>query len=234
MFNPKPVITRLPIHDDQICLVIDDVMLNPTAWVSEAVARRDQFRAAGVNAYPGIELAMPVEITQALVDFFALYVNRHFGIRRIHSSHSRLALVTQAPDTLQPRQCICHRDGVNVAPANRMLASVVYLQTEDLGGTSFYRPRRSPQETAQLIHDSAVMPMDSFTQKYGIARGYLTESNEWFEKTASVPAKFNRMIAYDGMVFHSGDIRQPERMSPDPATGRLSLNGFFTGRRRLA
>ena len=234
MFNPRPQITRLPLYDDQFCLIIDDVLLNPKAWVAEAVARRAQFRMAGVNAYPGVELAMPAEITQALVEFFALYVNRHFGLRRIHSSHSRLAMVTQAPETLQPRQCICHRDGVNVAAQDRMLASVIYLQAEDLGGTSFYRPKQNPQDTAQLIHDSAVLPMDLFAHKYQIARAYMIQGNDWFEKIASIPAKFNRMIAYDGMVFHSGDIVAPERMTDDPATGRLSLNGFFTGRRQLA
>jgi hypothetical protein len=49
-----------------------------------------------------------------------------------------------------------------------------------------------------------------------------------------VPAKWNRLIFYDGGMLHSGDIRKPERMSPDPRVGRLTLNGFFTSRRRAA
>ncbi|MFY8123555.1 MAG: DUF6445 family protein [Silanimonas sp.] len=40
------------------------------------------------------------------------------------------------------------------------------------------------------------------------------------------------MIVYSGTVFHSGEIAHPERLSDDPAIGRLTINGFFTCRRR--
>jgi hypothetical protein len=39
------------------------------------------------------------------------------------------------------------------------------------------------------------------------------------------------LIFYDGMLFHAGDIRTPDRLSDDPAVGRLTLNGFFTCRK---
>jgi hypothetical protein len=44
-------------------------------------------------------------------------------------------------------------------------------------------------------------------------------------------AAWNRMIFYDGGLFHSADISQPSLNSADPRTGRLTLNGFFTCRR---
>ena len=49
----------------------------------------------------------------------------------------------------------------------------------------------------------------------------------------TIEPKWNRLIFYDGDVFHSGDIRAPERLSDDPAVGRLTLNGFFTGTRPI-
>ncbi|MEO7432656.1 MAG: DUF6445 family protein [Dokdonella sp.] len=70
--------------------------------------------------------------------------------------------------------------------------------------------------------------------RHGIAAGYMTGSNRWFNQTASVPARWNRMIFYDGAVLHSGDIGAPEKLDGDPGRGRLTLNGFFVSRRHAA
>jgi hypothetical protein len=48
-----------------------------------------------------------------------------------------------------------------------------------------------------------------------------------------VPARFNRLIFYLGTLFHTGEIAHPELLVRDPRCGRLSLNGFFTCRRRI-
>ena len=58
----------------------------------------------------------------------------------------------------------------------------------------------------------------------------MREGNPWFERTAAVPARFNRLIVYRGDLFHSGDIARPDLLSADPALGRLTVNGFFTCR----
>lgn len=39
---------------------------------------------------------------------------------------------------------------------------------------------------------------------------------------------WNRMIFYDGRLFHSGGVGGARALTGDPATGRLTLNGFFT------
>jgi hypothetical protein len=62
----------------------------------------------------------------------------------------------------------------------------------------------------------------------------MTASNAFFEKVATVPARWNRMIFYTGTIFHSGEIVHPQLLSDDPRTGRLTLNGFFTCRRSVA
>jgi hypothetical protein len=50
----------------------------------------------------------------------------------------------------------------------------------------------------------------------------------------AVPAKWNRLIFYDGDVFHTSDIREAGKLSDDPDSGRLTLNGFFTCSRRAS
>lgn len=234
MFNPRPIIQVLPISENQSCYVIDDFLTDPSACVELAELHRSDFREAASNAYPGIELPMSQDVNQALINFFSTYINRRFGIRKIKGSYSRLSMVTKKPEQLMPCQWICHRDGVSVPADERMLASVLYLfKDESLGGTSIYRPKHDQIKTAALIHDANSMASKAFSAKYGITPGFMTESNDWFEKIITVEARWNRMVIYDSMVFHSGDILRPEAMTADPRTGRLSLNGFYRGRRSL-
>ena len=62
----------------------------------------------------------------------------------------------------------------------------------------------------------------------------MTASNAYFERIATVPAAWNRLIFYDGGLFHSAHIEQPALLASDPTRGRLTLNGFFTCRRHSA
>lgn len=233
MFNPAPRVELLPIVDDQVCLVIDDALLEPERWVANAVARRADFAMAPFNAYPGLEFHLPSELSARLDDYFRLHARRRLGARRTLQMYSRLSLVTLAPQQLAPVQWLCHRDRFNVLPGQRALASVAYLfRDESLGGTSFFRPRRGAAETEALMRQAASAKdpaaAEGFSASTGVQRGYLTESNDWFEHVCTVPARWNRLIFYDGSLFHSPDIRAPGRLSDDPAAGRLTLNGFFT------
>ncbi len=234
MFNPQVRIREIPLGNGQVCCVIDDILANPEAWVEQAVHNHAAFCEAPGNAYPGIELPVPAAINEALTSYFSTHINRRFGIRRITRSHSRLSMVTKRPEQLRPLQCICHRDGVSVPAGERMLASVLYLfPDETLGGTTLYRPIRPDAEIAALQRDAGQLSFADFSDKYGIQPGYMTGGNDWFEPLLNLPARWNRMVIYDGMTFHSGDIHHPERMNDDPRSGRLSLNGFYAGRRTL-
>ena len=103
-----------------------------------------------------------------------------------------------------------------------------------LGGTSFYRPRIGPAEVERLVADSASMDAAAFGARYGLAPGYMSGGNAFFERVAQVPAAWNRMIVYDGSLFHSADVDPSAGLSADPARGRLTLNSFVTCRRAAA
>ena len=85
-----------------------------------------------------------------------------------------------------------------------------------------------------MLADAAALDPPVFRTKYGLPGGYMTASNAWFEKVLTVPARFNRLIVYEGTLFHSGEIAHPELLDADPRRGRLSLNGFFICTRSLA
>ena len=97
-----------------------------------------------------------------------------------------------------------------------------------LGGTSFYAPTQDAAVTDRLVHDSCTLDNESFTARHGIKPGYMSGSNAYFREIGRVEARWNRMLFYDGFIFHSGNISTPQALVDDPMSGRLTLNGFFT------
>ncbi len=231
IFNPDAKVQAIALEGGRPCLLVDDFLLDPQAWVERAVAFHAHFSTPRGNAYPGRELLLPEQVTHALTEALRPWFKQYFGVRRVLDANGRLSLLTRQPAQLEPRQWICHRDRLRVAPGRIALASVLYLfQDELLGGTSLYRPRQDAAFTDRLVHDSCTLAPADFAGKYALRQRYMTGPNAYFEEVLSLPAKWNRLLLYDGMVFHSGTIRQPERLCDDPLNGRLSLNGFFTGR----
>jgi Family of unknown function (DUF6445) len=231
-FNPDPQIQGIRFPNGQACFIIDNALVNPEVLVQLAKDKAGEFQTASFNAYPGVQLPMAADITR-LDEFFTLYIRNLVNARRTVRMHNRLAMVTMPPEQLQPRQWMPHRDSAGLDPGQCIAASVLYLfHDESLGGTSFFMSKKSAAETSLLVHDSGTIGRDAFAQKYDITPGYCIESNDYFEKLYTVPAKWNRMVFYDGSIFHSGDIPHPEKMNADPLTGRLTLNGFFTCTRK--
>lgn len=234
-FSPRAESRLLAVDGRPICHVVDGALDNPAEWRAFAVAARAAFADAPHNAFPGPELRLPDDVAAGLGDYFDQRFRASFEGRRTERFHARLSMAARAPADLQPWQWQPHVDQLATAPGQVVAASVLYLFDDPaLGGTAFYRPRRPAPDTLAMIEDSGRLPPADFSAKHGVVPGYLVESNAWFEKVARVPAAFNRLIVYSGTLFHSGDIAHPERLSLDPAVGRLTLNGFFTCRRRAA
>jgi hypothetical protein len=230
-FNPEPTISAVSLPGGNEALVVDDVLLDPDGLVQWAL--RQDFRPPEGFPYPGLILPGPAGLSARLVDWFAQRARTRLGARRTLEHDVRLSMVTTPPSQLEPCQWQCHRDRVSTDPAVLYVGSVLYLFRDPaMGGTSFYVPRRSPEVTDLILFESQVLGAEAFTARYGMRAGYMAGSNAWFECVASVPAAWNRMILYDAGIFHSGDIGRPERLSADPLTARLSLNGFFVCRRR--
>jgi hypothetical protein len=230
-FNPQPTVEVVALGANARCFVVDDALANPDALRALAIAQRAQFRQAPFNAYPGIEWPAPAAIEDALAEFFRRHVQPLSALRRLERMNARLAMVTLPPEQLQPRQWIPHRDSAWIDPAHAIAASVLYLfEDPALGGTAFYAPRHPDHLIARFVHDSGVLDADAFAAKYPVARGYPQRSDGFFARLGAVEARWNRMVFYDGRLFHSGDIPHPETLSDDPRRGRLTLNGFFSGR----
>ena len=229
-FNPAPRISTVPLPGGFQVVVIDDVLLDPAGLVERA--RRCSFHPPRYFFYPGLIAPAPAGLSARCADFFAQHARTRLQARRTLRHDVRLSMVTTPPSRLDPRQWQCHRDEVSRDPAVMFAASVLYLFHDPaLGGTSFYVPSQSEAATDRILHDSSVLSPEQFTARYGLMAGYMDGSNPYFECVARVPAAWNRMILYDAGFFHSGDIGRPDLLTADPATARLTLNGFFTCRR---
>jgi hypothetical protein len=202
------------------------VLLDPEALVAQAAGQA--FTPLGHYPYPGPVLMAPAWLTGLVTAHFTEHARTRLGGRRVQSGSVRFSLVSTPPEQLAPIQWQCHRDRLAVEPAKVLFAaSVLYLfRDPTLGGTSFYRSRLSREDTEQMVADSAALDAAAFTERWRVSAGYMQGSNRNFELVASVPAAWNRLICYDGSLFHSADVN-PGRLSDDPCTGRLTLNGFY-------
>lgn len=233
MFNPHPRVQVVPITSQHACYVIDDALLEPERWVEHALAHRAEFNDSPRNAFPGPELGLSQPVVERFSGYFAAHARSGLGGRRTLGANARLSIATRAPGELKPWQWFCHVDRLGIAPEHTIAASVLYLfDKPELGGTAFYVADRPQAEIDALVHASGTMAAEEFAARSGIAPGYMTASNAWFRKVASIPARWNRLIFYPGTVLHSGEILHPELLDGDPRKGRLTINGFFTCTRK--
>ncbi|MGZ5831447.1 MAG: DUF6445 family protein [Telluria sp.] len=235
MLIRQPSIQVLPIAGAAPCLVIDDFLEDPEMLRDFACRHPEQFQSGRHHAYPGPELLMPQEFSTQLDAFFSQHIRRRLGARRTTNMFSRLAMVTLRPEELTPLQRLCHHDNYADGGGEIFPAMVLYLfDAPELGGTSFYAPKMTEAKIVERQEQWRDMDSASFSAAIGSPPGYMCASNPFFDLIATVPARWNRAIFYDGGLYHSAHITRPELLSSDPRKGRLTLNGFWRCRPALA
>jgi hypothetical protein len=235
LFNDRPTVSVVPLSTQAHCLVIDNALQNPAAMRAFAETRAEF--SAPHYPYPGLVAAVDPVLHDAMGSYFDRLARDRLGARRRGETLIRLSRLESPVSALVPMQWLCHRDRVAADPARTLFAaSVLYLfDAPDLGGTDFYRSRLSPADTDQLVADSQRLDAEAFTRRYGVPQGYMTpgQAEAYFEHVAYVPAAWNRLICYDGGLFHSARVALSPELPAQPAPGRITLNGFYTCTRRL-
>jgi len=234
MFNSRLQVQTLRMSSGNHCYVVDDALLDPEAAVQYAVDHRALFTPSPPNGYPGLTLAPSASMGRAVLEFHADHMRRRFDARRLTYGFCRYSMVTLPAEQLSPAQMLCHRDDPPVNNQHSISAAVLYLFHDPLlGGTSFYEAARSLEDTDRIFNDAKRLSSGEFTAKYHMPPAYMSGSNAYFTRVAKVEARWNRLVFYDGALLHLGDIGAPEKLCADPATGRLTLNFFFSSRRNL-
>jgi hypothetical protein len=135
------------------------------------------------------------------------------------------SIVTTPPQQLSPPQRIPHVDSLS----KYGLATIHYLFKGALGGTAFYRHRRTGFE---YVDESRNADYVQCLQLEHLGReappaAYINGDTPLFEQIAKADGVFNRMLVYRRNSLHSGCIDTSFVPDANPRTGRLSINSFI-------
>jgi hypothetical protein len=232
VFSENVKVTAAPLFDNVCAFVIDDALADPNALVQFAKTAKSAFKYSPADSFPGIELRMADSFTAKFEDFFRRHLRRYFDARRIAGTNTRLSIHTTPLDELKPMQWLPSREPSAPSREHVVVAATLYLFDDAThGGTDFYFPKKTWQDTIRLYDDSKSLDPTVFTEKYGIKPGYIVDSNDYFQLVQRIPAKRNRMVVYDSAMFFASPIAAPDRLTNDPETGRLTLNAALLCRR---
>jgi Family of unknown function (DUF6445) len=234
VFSENIKVRSAPIYGGGHVFVIDNVLADPDSLVQFASRARSAFSREALGAFPGVELRMIESFNAKFETFFRLHLRHYFDIRRTLKSETRLSLATLTREQLRASHCIPYRIERRVTDSEAIIAFELHLfRDEHLGGIGFHEPINSVRDTMALWNDFQNMPDADALRKHRLVRNYCTASNAYFRLVRIVPPKFNRLVVFDGAAFHSAHIEQPEHLTRDVETGRLTLTGKFHCKRSV-
>jgi hypothetical protein len=223
--HPDFRIQRFRIGQEQAPLVvIDNLVADPDDLVNQAASK--QFGDV-TNYYPGVRAKVPLSYQQFMLEKLRGVFADDFGYApgTLRFTGCYYSLITTPREKLSYLQRIPHVDSV----APKELAFIHYLFKADLGGTAFYRHRRSGfecidlerrPEYLRLIEEERLGP-DSPPAEY------INGSTPLYEQLSAQDGIYNRTLIYRRSSLHSGSLTRDFVADPNPRTGRLSINGFL-------
>src|SRR5688572_22770340 len=206
-------------------LVIDNLVANADELVNIAATKP---YGDVDNYYPGVRSRVPLLLQRFLLDELRAELGQTFGLHapslRFTSCH--FSLVTTPADKLSYLQRIPHIDSFE----SNQLAFVHYLFKADLGGTAFYRHRKTGFEVIDEMRSAEYLRCLTEEQSgpHSPPPGYINGDTPLYEEVGRQQGVFNRMLAYRRSSLHSGCIAAGFVPDPNPRSGRLSINGFLT------
>ena len=227
MTPAKPQVRVETIGNEGSPLVIIDGFTGDVEPLKRA-ATQARFQNPGAG-YPGIRAWVEPHYLDLRRDLMMQIMARVFGMESaIQCEMSCFSLVTTPPEELVPLQRIPHYDR---ASSGKVVGLMHYLLGRETGGTAFYRQRRTGFEIISEDREPAYLEaIEADIEEFGPPPAqYCHDDSDRYEMIAEVEAKPDRMILYPGRLLHSGVIAQPDRLSPDPRKGRLTVNMFIVG-----
>ena len=204
-------------------VVIDDFAADPDALRAFAIGA--QFGPAA-HYYPGIRAPLPGDYLPTQLRGIATVLSDAFGwpgpVDVIDASYS---IVTTPPADLAVGQRLPHCD----AHARGRIALIHYL-SDDSDGTAFFRHRSTGFETVDERRAGVYTDQLAAELRHGgpPPAAYIAGDTPLFERTIVAEARYNRALVYRSCLLHSGAIAPDAPLSPDPATGRLTITGFLS------
>jgi hypothetical protein len=204
-------------------VALDDFAADPDALRTVAMMR--DFGPAS-HHYPGVRAALPDGYLANQLRHIVMVLAEAFGqagpVEVIDASYS---IVTTRPEDLAIGQRLPHCD----AHARNRIALIHYL-SPDTDGTAFFRHRSTGFETVDERRAAVYADQLAAELRHGgpPPGAYIAGDTPLFERTMVAEARYNRALLYRSCLLHSGAIAPGAALSPDPATGRLTITGFLS------
>ncbi len=204
----------------QSLLVFDDFLLKPERVRSFALALEDRYTTPGRLYYPGMRARaeLPLDGVSASI---GRHVNWDLGACDVEAHFS---VITLRDTQLVRSQRVPHVDSV----CDNTLVGLLYLNLpEDCrGGTGFFRHRPT-----RIEHVAGGRLPEDISQQFIDSRrtGYIRGTTKYWELIHVVDMRFNRLVVYNGSVFHSPIVADDDFGSTFRSR-RLTLNITFTSR----
>jgi len=205
-------------------LVVDDFLQDPEQLVEHACQQR---YVQNSPLYPGVRAPTPISLQSLLLNSLTQQLQEVFQLKgtKLGLPLCQYSLVTLSASQLTLLQRIPHFDSTK----RDELAAVFYLFKEDLGGTSFYRHKKTGYE---YIDDERRIPyFKSLESENGSdnipQQGYINGDTTLFKRIGEQKGIFNRLIVYRRQNLHSGSISSNFVPSADPRKGRLTISIFI-------
>ncbi len=223
----NPDMTTQVIHfgEEQSPLLVVDNFLQDAEKLVEDASQQKFTRNSPM--YPGVRAPVPTSFEALLLNDLKPYLYQTFDLSgaQLGLSLCQYSIVTLPADQLALLQRIPHFDSTK----RNELAAVYYLFKEDLGGTSFYRHKKTGYE---YIDDARSMPyfksLESENGSDNIPQsGYINGDTALFTRIGEQKGIFNRLIVYRRQNLHSGSISPDFVPDGDPRKGRLTISAFI-------
>ena len=177
--------------------------------------------------YPGIRAKVPLTYRQYILEKLGPSIAEYFGRAgdRLHFTACHFSLVMTPPEKLDYPQRIPHTDSFD----GSKLAFIHYLFKADLGGTAFYRHRKTGFEVVDQARCAEYLARrdEEKIGPHSAPPAYINGDTPLYEEVGRQRGVFNRMLVYRRNSLHSGCIAPDFVPDPDPRTGRLSVTGFL-------
>ncbi len=203
-------------------LIVDDFLPDARQVVAFA-ARRAPFAPEKTTSYPGLRHQLTPDqpegaaYVRAVLQAAAPAICGAFGARGFDIVEASLSIVTTRPPDLTPVQRMPHFD----SPDPNHVAILHHLHDLPGTGTAFYRHRRTGFERASAARRTVLEPAWREDRlEYGEPQVGLAATG--YDKIFQAQGRFNRLLIYQGALFHSGVLPPDFSYDPDPRTGRLT------------
>jgi hypothetical protein len=241
--HSRATVVALGEEAHQQAIVIDDFFEDPH-YVRELALSLD-FRSSR-GTYPGYEARISLH-TDELLERVRALVDARLQSTPTYRDVWVFSMMHEGFDPKWRHYPHPHVDH-GVSDQALCLAALVYLNLPEQcrGGTAFYRHR----ETGLREQRGEITPgLASYMVKHGLCSvqdayqhmeqapepspeqlsqewGYITDSNELWEKTALLEMRFNRFVLFDAYLFHNPSLRSGD-FGQTPDTRRLTLTLFY-------